>query len=124
MTVLYCHCKDCRKATGSVYGTNLFVDKETVVSKGVLIQFIHTADSGNQMAKWFCPKYGTLMFGSSSGRPGILTVRADTLDDTSIVKPVMNVYTDSMVPSSLLDSNLECAKKCRTTYFKRMALND
>ena len=124
ITVLNCHCEDCRKATGSVFGTNLFVDNEAVTSKGTLTQFNHTADSGNEMTKWFCAKCGTLMFGSSSGRPGILTVRAGTLDDTCIVNPVMNVYTDSMVFSSPMDPALECAKKMPDNIPQRITLND
>ena len=66
--VLNCHCEDCRRSTGSVYGTNVFVDEDKVQITGEVSLYVHTADSGNEMTKRFCPNCGTLLFGNSSGR--------------------------------------------------------
>jgi len=111
LMILNCHCKNCRRLTGSVFGTNLFVPEDQLQFDGELKTFNHKADSGNAMQRRFCIKCGTQLFGSSSGRPNIVSVRAGTVDNLSIIKPNMNVFTDSMVPSTQIDPNLPSAAK-------------
>lgn len=53
-----------------------------------------------------CPNYGTLMFGNSSGRTNVVSIRAGTLDQTDIIKPVMNVFVDSKVTSTPMHDDL------------------
>ena len=52
------------------------------------------------MTKRFCPNCGTLMFGNSSGRANVVSMRAGTVDQTETIKPVMNVFVDSKVTST------------------------
>ena len=111
LMILNCHCENCRRLTGSVFGTNLFVPEDRLQIAGKLTTFNHKADSGNTMTRQFCTKCGTQIFGSSSGRHNVVSVRAGTVDDPNIIKPNMNVFTDSMVPSTQLDPNLPSAKK-------------
>ena len=42
-----CHCEDCRRATGSVFGTNLFVPEDQVKIFGKVSTYSHQADSGS-----------------------------------------------------------------------------
>ena len=44
-TIFNCHCKDCRKAIGSVFGTHLFFTKNNVIIIGELSFFMHISDS-------------------------------------------------------------------------------
>ena len=111
LMILNCHCENCRRLTGSVFGTNLFVPEDRLQIDGKLTTFNHKADSGNTMTRQFCTKCGTQIFGSSSGRHNVVSVRAGTVDDPNIIKPNMNVFTDSMVPSTPLDPNLPSATK-------------
>ena len=111
LMILNCHCENCRRLTGSVFGTNLFVPEDQLQFDGELTTFNHKADSGNPMTRQFCTKCGTQLFGFSSGRPNVVTVRAGTVNALNIIKPNMNVFTDSMVPSTQLDPNLPSATK-------------
>ena len=104
--ILNCHCEDCRRSTGAVYGTNVFVPEDQVQIYGEVSFFSHTAKSGNIMTKRFCKKCGTLLFGNSSGRENILSIRAGTIDQTDMIKPVMNVFVSSQVSSTPLDPDL------------------
>tara|TARA_B100001765_G_scaffold205545_1_gene162046 strand:- start:503 stop:793 length:291 start_codon:yes stop_codon:yes gene_type:complete len=87
------------------------VPEDRLQIDGKLTTFNHKADSGNTMTRQFCTKCGTQIFGSSSGRHNVVSVRAGTVDDLNIIKPNMNVFTDSMVPSTPLDPNLPSATK-------------
>ena len=42
-----CHCDQCRKATGSVYLTNLFIKEENFEITGEVNNYTHLSDAGN-----------------------------------------------------------------------------
>jgi hypothetical protein len=102
-----CHCSNCRAATGAAYGTLLFVEEEAVQITGTPKVFKHKADSGADMEKLFCPDCGSQMFGRNSNRPGTLSIRAGVLDQTSLVKPSVNVYLDSKIESTPIDPDVK-----------------
>ena len=109
--ILNCHCEDCRRSTGAVYGTNVMVAEDQVEIHGEVSTFNHKAKSGNIMTKRFCPHCGTLMFGNSSGRTNVVSIRAGTVDQTDIIKPVMNVFVDSKVSSTPMHDDLPQASE-------------
>jgi len=102
-----CHCSDCRAATGAAYGTLLFVAADAVKITGTPKVFKHKADSGADMEKLFCPDCGSQMFGRNSNRPNVISIRAGVLDQTSLVKPSVNVFLDSKIASTPIDPNLK-----------------
>jgi hypothetical protein len=102
-----CHCSDCRAATGAAYGTLVFVDSESLNISGEVKTFKHKADSGSDMEKLFCPNCGSQLFGRNSNRPGAVSIRAGVLDQTSEIKPAVNVYLDSKLESTPIDPALK-----------------
>ena len=107
LVIQNCHCDQCRKATGSVYLTNLFIKEENFEITGEVNNYTHLSDAGNNMTKYFCPKCGSQVFGKNSGRPGIITIRAGTVNEKDIIKPIRNLFLKSKVPSTPINSNLE-----------------
>ena len=57
---------------------------------GEVNNYTHLSDAGNKMTKFFCPKCGSQIFGKNSGRPGITTIRAGTVNEKDIIKPILN----------------------------------
>ncbi len=110
-TIFNCHCEDCRRATGSVFGTNLFVPEDKVEISGKFSSYSHTSDSGSTMTKRFCPNCGSLLFGKNSAKINVLSIRAGTVDQLDLIKPVVNVFMDSKVPSTSIDENLKQAPR-------------
>jgi len=102
-----CHCSDCRAATGAAYGTLVFVDETALSISGTPKVFKHKSDSGSDMEKLFCPDCGSQMFGRNSNRPGVVSVRAGVLDQSDLVKPAVNVYLSSKIPSTPIDPELK-----------------
>ena len=105
--VLNCHCADCRKSTGASYGTNAFVPEDQVEMTGTLSVYEHVADSGNKMTKHFCPTCGSLVYGTSSGRPNVLSIRAGSIDEGEVVKPDANLFLKSKISATPLDVDLK-----------------
>ena len=111
-TVIFnCHCEDCRRATGSVFGTNFFVPEDELEIFGEVSSYSHTADSGSAMTKRFCPNCGSLLFGNNSAKSNVVSIRAGTVDQLDLIKPVVNVFMNSKVPSTSIDENLKQASR-------------
>ena len=54
-----------------------------------------TGDSGNTVGRGFCPNCGAPIFTVTSGLPGVMILKAATLDDPEQFKPGMVIYTKS-----------------------------
>ena len=78
---------------------------------GNVSTFSHKAKSGNTMTKRFCTNCGTLMFGNSSGRTNVVSIRAGTVDQTDIINPMMNVFVDSKISSTPMNNDLPKASE-------------
>lgn len=109
--ILNCHCEDCRRSTGSVFGTNLFVPEDEVEIDGKLSSYSHTSDSGSTMIKRFCNNCGSLLFGNNSAKTGVLSIRAGTVDQSNLIEPTVNVFMESKVPSTSIDQTLKQVPK-------------
>jgi hypothetical protein len=107
LVIQNCHCDQCRKATGSVFLTNLFIKEEDFNLSGETKNFIHLSDAGSEMTKFFCPKCGSQIYGKNSARLGMVSVRAGSVNEKEIIKPIRNLFLKSKVPSTPLDKNLE-----------------
>ena len=109
--IFNCHCEDCRRATGSVFGTNHFVPEDQVEIFGEVSSYSHTSDSGSSMIKRFCTNCGSLLFGKNSAKLKMLSIRAGTVDQVDLIKLEINVFMKSMVPSTIIDEKLKQASE-------------
>ncbi len=58
----YCHCRNCRRVAGGLFGANLAIEKEKVeiIGEDSLAQYVDTdTSSGTPMARCFCKHCGT-----------------------------------------------------------------
>ena len=46
------------------------------------------------------------MFGKNSSKKNIISIRAGTVDQINKIKPTINIFMDSKVPSTIIDKNL------------------
>lgn len=106
-----CHCIDCRQATGAAYATISFVSTDQVTVTGTPKRFEHSADSGNTLTKHFCGNCGSTLFTSNSARDGMLGIMAGVVKNIEDVKPQLNVFVSSKIPSTPLDNNMPAHEK-------------
>ncbi|MEO0327458.1 MAG: GFA family protein [Pseudomonadota bacterium] len=109
--IINCHCDDCQKVTGSVHGTLMIVPQSDIEMVGEPSTFEHVADSGNQLTKIFCSSCGSQVAGLNTGRPGMMTLRAGSIDQKELVKPAMNIYCNSAIETTPMDSELKTFPK-------------
>ena len=88
----HCHCVDCRKSSGSGHGTHVGVMEDSLSVSGSLVFYEKPADSGNVVSRGFCSACGVAIYSTNSGMPGMVFLRASSLDDPDMVQPQMIVY--------------------------------
>lgn len=96
--VVHCHCVDCRKTSGTGHGTLVRVPEDALTVSGTVKFYDRPADSGNIMSRGFCPNCGSPLSTKNSGKPGVVFLRASSLDDPEIATPQLVVFT-SRAPS-------------------------
>jgi hypothetical protein len=90
-----CHCSDCQKSTGSAFSVVIAVPKDALTVQGRLTTFSKPGDSGQALERRFCPECGSGLVEEAAVMPGIVMINVGTLDDSSWVKPAMQIYCDS-----------------------------
>ncbi|MBE9098950.1 GFA family protein [Vacuolonema iberomarrocanum] len=94
LTLYACHCKECQKQSSSAFGMSMSVPRDAIVIlQGTPKQWTRGADSGREMSCLFCGECGTRLFHNPSRNSKITNVKPGTLDDTSWLKPVGNLWT-------------------------------
>ena len=89
-----CHCTHCQRQSGGVFSTNLVVPENDYVQRGETKVYDDKGDSGQPVYRHFCANCGSPIISKVAVMPGLVMVKAGTLDDISGLKPAVEVYTD------------------------------
>jgi hypothetical protein len=90
-----CHCKDCQKFSGSAFAVVVGVPEAAFSVQGKLATYSKTGDTGKSVERQFCPECGSSIAEATGTMPGIAMITSGTLDDSSWVKPAMQLFRDS-----------------------------
>ena len=102
----HCHCLDCRKTSGTGHGSHAVMPEQAVDIKGNPSRYDKPADSGNMVSRYFCPTCGGPVYSTNSGMPGMVFLRASSLDDPEVFTATMIVYTRSAPSWDVMDPGL------------------
>ncbi len=106
MTVV-CHCPDCQKQSGSAYSTNVLVPTESISFKGESRgQYVVNGDSGQPVTRNFCRNCGSPLTTELQAFDNLAAVKAGTLDDSSWVKPTIQIWCNSAQPWGPIDPSI------------------
>ncbi len=97
---------DCRKSSGADHCVHVVIPEDGFTVSGEVKFYDHPADSGNIVARGFCPNCGSAVYSTNSGMPDMVFVRASSLDDLEIAKPQMIVYASRAPSWAPIDPNL------------------
>jgi len=105
----YCHCDDCRKATGGPYTVGVLVRaKDLRIVSGEVKGYTSIADSGRKITREFCPNCGSPLFTRAQKCPDLVFLKAGCLDESQLVRPNCQTWTKRAVPWAYIDENLPC----------------
>jgi hypothetical protein len=89
-----CHCTHCQRQSGAMFSTNLVVAEADYRQTGETSVYEDRGDSGQPVYRHFCGRCGSPILSRVAVMPGVVMVKAGTLDDFSGIKPAIEVYTD------------------------------
>ena len=93
-----CHCTNCQKESGTAFNIVVAVPQAALAIQGSPKTYTSKGDSGKEVVARFCPNCGSTILSEPAALPGVSILRAGTLDDTSWLKPTMEIFCDSAQP--------------------------
>lgn len=87
-----CYCVDCRRSSGTSHCTHTVFAADAVEISGEVSLYDRPADSGNMVSRAFCPRCGSALYSTNAAMPGMIFIRASSLDDPGAITPQMTVY--------------------------------
>lgn len=90
-----CHCKNCQRQAGTALSVIVGVPEDAVEVTGEIKTYNDIGDSGATVRRQFCGNCGSPVFTRVEQPPGMMFIKAGTLDDTSGLKPAFHCYTKS-----------------------------
>lgn len=90
-----CHCKNCQRQAGTLASVIIGLPEDAVDHQGEVKTFADMGESGKAVDRQFCPNCGSPLFSIAESAPGLIFVKAGTLDDTSNLEPTMHIFTKS-----------------------------
>jgi hypothetical protein len=95
-----CHCDHCQRQGGSAFSVNLIAMEPQITVTGTLSTFEDRGDLGDavHVHRKFCGSCGSPIYSLMEVPPGLIAVKAGTLDDTSEVNPTVEAWCERKQP--------------------------
>jgi hypothetical protein len=106
LAVRTCWCTDCQKLTAGSPTNNVFFRSEDVTLAGELRWYDGTADSGQVLARAFCPACGTAVAVQSHARRHLIAIRLGMFDQRDALAPAAIIWAASAPAWAQLDPAL------------------
>jgi hypothetical protein len=91
-SVSLCHCRNCRKQSGSNRSMNWLLPIDAIVITGDLSTYHDIGDSGKPVLRQFCGRCGSPIRTLAEVLPGLAVLKAGTLDETPSEPPNYALY--------------------------------
>jgi hypothetical protein len=102
-----CWCRDCQRIASGSATVNVLFPEDSVTFEGEFATIEKIADSGNRVARGFCPKCGSQLFSRTTAPTGApIRIRAGTLDDPELMAPQETIWVSSAPSWAQIDETL------------------
>tara|TARA_B110000014_G_C19946657_1_gene489850 strand:- start:203 stop:667 length:465 start_codon:yes stop_codon:yes gene_type:complete len=91
-----CHCKDCKKSTGSSFVIHSMVFEDDLVVQGEVSSTELPTGSGKSYRAYFCVSCGVFLYCKYKISPGRVAVRTATLDNP--IAPQVHIFVKDKDP--------------------------
>lgn len=90
-----CHCTECQRRTGSLFGNRALFRAEQVKLAGDSTTWTRTAESGNRVTFHFCPICGSTVYWEGEGFREHVAVAIGNFADPNFPPPTIAVWEQS-----------------------------
>ncbi len=105
---LQCYCTDCRRIGSTGHATHSIFPDDAFSITGTVTEYAKTSDSGNLINRRFCPVCGSALYHTLDSMPGVVIVRASSLDDPEAAVPDMAIYVSRALSWDPANKDLRC----------------
>ncbi|HEY1170708.1 MAG TPA: GFA family protein [Verrucomicrobiae bacterium] len=107
VVMLHCHCRDCQRSSGGPFSSFVVVPTEAFkFTKGELKFHASPSEAGGMTRRGFCTECGSPVMGKPDMVPGIVAIRAGSMDDPSGFNPQMDVWVSDALVWDKMDASL------------------
>lgn len=96
--VSVCHCLDCQRRTGSVFGMQAHWPEAQVKLHGAPREYTRYGDEGHWAREAFCPTCGGTVWYRIERRPGFSSVPVGAFADPTFPEPRFSVWEERRHP--------------------------
>lgn len=93
-----CHCPDCQRQTGTAFSIVVAMPLEALKVEGEMAVYTTTGETGAEVHRYFCGRCGSPIHSQPDVTPGMIFLKAGTLDDTSWLTPGFEMFCDTAQP--------------------------
>lgn len=93
-----CHCYECQRRTGSVFGVAAFYPRGHVTPQGEAKRFTRSSDTGFDVNFYFCPDCGANVYWETARKPDVIAVAIGAFADCNFSAPQKIVYEEHRHP--------------------------
>ena len=90
--VSVCHCLECQRRTGSVFGVQARFSRNEAAVHGISEIYTRTGDSGERISFRFCPKCGSTVYYTLENHPDVIAIPVGAFADSDFPEPDVSVY--------------------------------
>lgn len=90
--VYACHCLNCQTRSGSAFAEHAMVQVDAFECAGSVEEFQRSA-AGMQFTEAFCQTCHTRLYNRNSMLPGMVFLRAGTLENSQRLEPMAHIWT-------------------------------
>ena len=99
VAIYACHCRLCQQQSASAFGMSMLVKRDAIEFSGAQPRvYLTSGSTGRRKHCAFCSECGTRLYHTGDGARAILSIKAGSLDDTSILAPTCHLWTGSAQP--------------------------
>jgi hypothetical protein len=103
-----CHCRDCQTWTGSAFSQQAILPEHLLTVTGPVEMYELATPSGHLSRQRVCGTCHTRIFNTSNARPGLVVLRAGTLDESECLAAVAHIWVKRMQPWIAIPDHVPC----------------
>ncbi|HEY1057686.1 MAG TPA: GFA family protein [Limnobacter sp.] len=101
-----CHCRDCQRSSGGAFVPAMLFRDDAVQVEGEPRFYSSPSDKASQHSRGFCPHCGSQLFARFERMPGMLGIKAGTLNEPRQYRPMLDFFVTSAAPWCVMNPDL------------------
>jgi hypothetical protein len=109
-----CHCLICQTWSGSAFALHALLPASLIDIRGDMSEYAYAGEAGTMSRHWSCSTCATRIANENEAVPGMIILRAGTLDRSGELLPAVHIWTSRKQPWLRIDPGVAAFEKSPT----------